>query len=104
MKIAIFSLLFLFPFISRAQLPKYVSFSNHFNIEKYIKQYERKFDTLGVLTQKKEYHALTISVYGIMTFDAFNKTGEEKYYNQVVITNIDSARILKVFKLINEEK
>jgi len=84
MKIAIFSLLFLFPFISRAQLPKYVSFSNHFNIEKYIKQYERKFDTLGVLTQKKEYHALTISVYGIMAFDAFNKTGDEKYYNQVI--------------------
>ncbi|MEJ6615658.1 MAG: D-glucuronyl C5-epimerase family protein [Crocinitomicaceae bacterium] len=84
MKIAIFSLLFLFPFISLAQLPRYVSFSNHFDIEKYIKQYERKFDTLGVLTQKKEYHALTISVYGIMAFDAFNKTGEEKYYNQVI--------------------
>ena len=84
MKIVIFSLLLLFTFTSHAQLHRYVSFSNHFNIEKYIEQYERKFDSLGVLTQKKEYHALTISFYGIMAFDAFNETGEEKYYNQVI--------------------
>ena len=41
------------------QLLPYESLS-HFDVEKYVKQYERDFDAVGIITQKKQYHALTI--------------------------------------------
>ena len=56
----------------------------HFSPERYVKQYERAFDTLGIVTQKKEYHALTISFFGIMNYDAFVASGDSTYYRHAV--------------------
>lgn len=57
---------------------------SHFSPERYVQQYERAFDTLGIVTQKKEYHALTISFFGIMNYDAFAATGDSSYYRHAV--------------------
>ena len=69
--------------INAQQLKPYESFL-HFDVEKYALQYSRDFDENGIIIQKKEYHALTISVYGIMNYDAFIETGDSIYYNRVV--------------------
>lgn len=63
---------------------RYSMYSDHFDIEKYVMQYERKFDSIGIIKQKGQYHALTISLFGIMCFDEFNRTGDSTYYNHVV--------------------
>ncbi|MDH4473970.1 MAG: D-glucuronyl C5-epimerase family protein [Fluviicola sp.] len=65
------------------QLLPYESLT-HFDVEKYSKQYERTFDTNGIIVQKKEYHALTIGFYGIMNYDAFKQTGDSLYYRRVI--------------------
>ena len=59
-------------------------FSNHFDSELYTKQFQREFDKNGILIQKKEYHALTISIFGIMCADNFVKTGDSSYYKHVI--------------------
>lgn len=76
-------LFFMTTVVYSQQLKSYESFA-HFDVEKYIKQYERNFDTNGIITQKKEYHALTICIYGIMNFDAFQETGDSIYYKRIV--------------------
>ncbi len=65
------------------QLLPYESLS-HFDVEKYVKQYERDFDAVGIITQKKQYHALTISFYGIMNYDLFKATGDSLYYKRTI--------------------
>lgn len=55
-----------------------------FSPKLYILQFERTFDAAGIVTQKKEYHPLTISFYGIMNYDAFKTTGDSSYYKHVV--------------------
>ena len=45
----------------------------HFDIDNYFKAAQRAFDSEGIITQKGEYHALTISVYGTMCADEFKK-------------------------------
>ncbi len=66
------------------ELSTYEMFSNHFDSELYTKQFQREFDKNGILIQKKEYHALTISIFGIMCADNFVKTGDSSYYKHVV--------------------
>lgn len=77
------SIIFTLSYAFGQQLFPYESLT-HFDVEKYSKQYERAFDTNGVIVQKKEYHALTISFYGIMNYDAFKETGDSLYYKRVV--------------------
>src|SRR3989338_7393230 len=81
--ISAISFVFLFTYVSGQQLLPYESLT-HFDVEKYSKQYERAFDASGIITQKKEYHALTIGVYGIMNYDAFKATGDSIYYKRVI--------------------
>ncbi len=78
----IFFLLIQFNSISQ-KLSTYESFS-HFDVDKYLQQYSRELDREGIVIQKKEYHALTISIYGIMNYDAFIETGDSCYYTQTI--------------------
>lgn len=79
--------LYFFPFLSfgqpKQEMHPYESFE-HFDVKKYSTQYERTFDKNGVIIQKKQYHALTISIYGIMNYDAFMETGDSSYYFQAL--------------------
>ncbi|MES2555267.1 MAG: D-glucuronyl C5-epimerase family protein [Bacteroidota bacterium] len=77
------SIIFLVTYASGQQLLPYESLT-HFDVEKYAKQYERDFDTAGIITQKKQYHALTICFYGIMNYDAFKATGDSVYYKRII--------------------
>ena len=69
--------------VSSQELQRYRMYSDHFDVEKYTKQYNRAFDSAGVITQKGEYHALTISLYGIMCYDKFLETGDSSFYEKV---------------------
>ena len=80
----ILSLLLLLWTAGPAQLLKeYESFA-HFDVKRYPQQYSRTFDAKGVIMQKNQYHALTISIYGIMSYDEFIRTGDSTYYRHVV--------------------
>lgn len=63
-------------------LQRYEMYSDHFNIDGYTKQYQRSFDSVGIIKQKNEYHALTISLYGIMCYDEYKRSGSEYYLEQ----------------------
>ena len=84
--------------VGQSILP-YEMYSNHFDVEKYFKDpaASRKYDEEGIITQKNEYHALTISVFGTMCIDKFLKTGDSVYYihadNQMKYFK-DSSRLL----------
>lgn len=79
--------LYFFPFLTLANaepvLTEYQSFS-HFDLAKYTKADARSFDSSGIITQKKEYHPLTISIYGIMNYDQFQKTGDSAFYYRAI--------------------
>lgn len=64
-------------------LKPYLCLTKYHDSEKWLKQYERNFDSNLVLTQKKQYHALSISVYGILRYHDYLKTGNSKYYDEV---------------------
>lgn len=64
-------------------LTEYHSFA-HFDVTKYTKAADRTFDTNGIIMQKKIYHPLTISIYGIMSYDAFIRTGDSTHYYAVL--------------------
>jgi hypothetical protein len=49
-----------------------------------MNQYERKFDSKGIVLQKQEYHALSIAFYGIMAYDEFQRTKDSVYYHQAI--------------------
>lgn len=83
MKSTIFSLFMLcFLTMSAQELMRYEMYSDHFDVIRYTKQYQRSFDSIGIIKQKGEYHALTISLYGIMCYDEYMKTGNEYYLEQ----------------------
>lgn len=71
-------------FNTSAQLLVPYQCMSHYDINGYTGQYNRALDTKGIITQKKEYHALTISVYGIMNYEAFRETGDSVYYQRVL--------------------
>lgn len=72
-------------FFSYAQeLKKYEALYNHWNIEGFLTQFNRNVDSVGIVIQKNEYHALIISFYGIINFHEFEKTGDSLYYQRVV--------------------
>ena len=63
---------------------RYMSSVDHVDQNLWIKQFERSFDSAGIITQKKEYHALTIAGFGIMNYENFIATGDSTYYYQAV--------------------
>ena len=76
--------LYLFSSNSLAQTLKPYECLEHFSIESYINQDSRSIDSKGIITQKKQYHALTVSFYGIMSYENFIKTGDSIYYRQAI--------------------
>lgn len=76
--------LIFFVSVSAQELHKYECISNQWGTMDYTKQYDRKFDSLGIITQKNEYHALTISVFGVLCYDEFLSTGDSMYYHKVI--------------------
>ena len=63
---------------------KYTSYVDHIDQELYTKQYSRSFDTMGIITQNKEYHALTIAGYGIMNYENFVTSGDSTYFQNAI--------------------
>lgn len=82
-----FVCLYFLPFVNFAApaetLPAYESFE-HFDVGKYTTQYGRTFDEDGVLLQHNAYHPVTISIYGIMSYDAFMTTGDSTHYYNAI--------------------
>lgn len=76
--------LYLFSSNSLAQTLKPYECLEHFSIESYINQDSRSIDSKGIITQKKQYHALTVSFYGIMSYENFIKTGDSIYFRQAI--------------------
>lgn len=60
-------------------LSTYESVFYHWDIEKYLHSFDRKFDSLGVITQQGAYHPLTVSFYGIINYEHYKKTGNPLY-------------------------
>ncbi|MCU0435669.1 MAG: D-glucuronyl C5-epimerase family protein [Bacteroidia bacterium] len=46
--------------------------------------YNREFDSTGILKQKKEYHALSIAIWGIMNYHDYRETGNVKSRQHVI--------------------
>jgi len=65
-------------------LPEYTCFTRHIDLGKWLQAAERTPDAQGILTQKKEYHPLTIAFYGIMSYYKFLETGDKKFKKQVL--------------------
>lgn len=63
---------------------RYEMYSDHFDVDRYTKQYQRTFDSIGIIKQKDQYHALTISLYGILCYDKYIDTKDEYYLKQFV--------------------
>ncbi len=55
-------------------------FSDHYDLEKFSLNYNRSFDSTGIILQKKEYHPLTICTYGILCHDKFLASGDSSYF------------------------
>ena len=80
------SLLFCFLHLSAKSqtLKPYELIYNHWEIEGFLKQFDRGLDSNGVVIQKNEYHALIICFYGIINFHEFEKTQDSIYYDRCV--------------------
>lgn len=65
-------------------LKPYELIFNHWEIEGFLKQFDRGLDSNGVVIQKNEYHALIICFYGIINFHEFEKTQDSTYYYRCV--------------------
>lgn len=65
-------------------ITRYEMYSNHVQLDKYTSQYKRAFDDKGIITQKNQYHPLTIAFYGILSYDQFKVTGDSSYYYKVI--------------------
>jgi hypothetical protein len=79
-------LLFISLFLFGAKSPglqEYESLS-HIDAIKFPRQHYRTFDKEGVIMQNGSYHPLTICIYGILSYDAFVKTGDSTFYDRVV--------------------
>lgn len=71
-------------YVTHAQkLSPYESFE-HINPQLYVNHNSRAFDSCGIITEKKEYHALTIADFGIINYDAFKATGDSSYYRHAI--------------------
>jgi len=70
--------------VNAQELNTYECLYNHWEIEGFLKQFDRGLDNEGIVVQKSQYHALIISFYGIINFHEFEKTGDSIYYHRVV--------------------
>lgn len=69
----------------RAQsVPEYSCLTKHIDLEKWLQQYQRTFDSTGIILQAKEYNPLTIAAFGIMSYHRYLETGDKKYYTYTV--------------------
>jgi hypothetical protein len=83
--IALLSLILTFSFqLSGQEVFKYISSADHIDQNLWLKQYDRAFDSAGIVIQKKEYHALTIAGFGIMSYENFIISGDSVYYKHAV--------------------
>ncbi len=66
------------------ELPRYRCFSDHQDINGWLKSFHRGLDSNGIVTQNKKYSPLILSIYGLLAYDKFIETGDSAYYNAVV--------------------
>jgi hypothetical protein len=82
--ILLFQLIFNSAIVSSQEVFRYISSVDHVDQNLWVTLYERNFDSSGIITQKKEYHALTIAGFGIMSYENFITTGDSVYYKHAV--------------------
>ena len=70
--------------ISGQEVFKYISSTDHVDQHLWLKQHERAFDSLGIVTQKKEYHALSIAGFGIQSYENFVISGDSAYFKHAI--------------------
>jgi hypothetical protein len=66
------------------QLPRYSCLTQHIDSRKWLTQFDRKLDDEGILTQQGSYHALSISIFGILRYQDFLDTGDSACFRNVV--------------------
>lgn len=66
------------------ELTNYECIYNHWETDNYMSLYNRKLDSVGIITQTGKYHALTICFYGIINYHEFLDTGDSSYYYNCV--------------------
>lgn len=66
------------------ELPRYSCVSKQFNSSQWMNQYQRKYDAKGVVTQKGQYHPLSIAFYGIMNYDDYLLSKDTTAYRHIL--------------------
>ncbi len=70
--------------LSGQEVFKYITNADHVDQVLWLNQHERAFDSAGIVTQKKQYHALSIAGFGIMSYENFIISGDSVYYNHAI--------------------
>jgi heparosan-N-sulfate-glucuronate 5-epimerase len=75
---------------------RYMSSADHIDLNSWIPEQKRSFDQEGILMQNKEYHALTIAGFGILSYEDFIASGDSASFRYIINQYkyfCDSARI-----------
>ncbi|MCA6361571.1 MAG: hypothetical protein IM638_00905 [Bacteroidetes bacterium] len=68
-----------------APKPKnYSCITAHFNTTQWLGMHNRAIDSTGILTQNKQYHALSIAIWGIMNYHEYQATANKDARAQVI--------------------
>jgi hypothetical protein len=62
----------------------YGCITTHFNTSQWLEMHNRAIDSAGILTQNKQYHALSIAIWGIMNYHEYQETANRETRKQVI--------------------
>lgn len=80
MRLTLILLGFLLVITSQAQqLPRYSSMLNRVDMDVWLEEGQRSFDSSGILTQNDEYHPVSICQFGLMALDRYQQTKDEEW-------------------------
>lgn len=80
----LFGLLLVAAFSFSQDVFRYHSSADHIDMNKWIPQQNRSFDSEGIVNQNNEYHALTIAGLGILGYEDFIVTGDSVSFKHVI--------------------
>ncbi len=92
----LFGLLSISSFTFCQEVFRYISSADHVDLKLWITEHQRSFDSEGIITQNKEYHALTIAGFGILSYEDFIVSGDSvsfRYVKNQYKFFCDSARV-----------
>lgn len=79
--------LFLSSFIitdATARPGKYRCVTEHYNTRQWMSMFNRELDSNGILIQNKQYHALSIAMWGIMNYHEYEETANDEARKQLI--------------------